>query len=654
MSPLHKLFIIFPIALVTFLPLCTHALTWSATNSGSGSWTNVTTSANGQVVAAIQGKVVYISTDAGTSWSSSTPSATTSSLSRIVASNDGSKLLVSGDNDYLYLSTNTGSSWSQIRPVGSTTKAWFGVGMSGDGTVMVANVSKSSGGEHVYVSTDSGATWIERQPTTTAWWLGANVSDDGSTIVVTDGGAGSNPGYVYTSTDGGVTWSRRLFDSLWWDAVLSADGSIVLTGDYDERIHVSQNGGTSFSTTTVSSSIIEEMAMSDDGSKIVVNDSLNNTLYLSTTTGSTLVRETDMDGTLWGTITSSANGLIVYVEPYGAGPIWKGEALPPSISSVATTSGTSTATVTWTSDLIGNSVVTYGTTSSYGATTSAGTGTTSHSVSLTGLDTCTEYHFKVLTTENDYLQTGSSSDDTFTTSGSCFARNASEIQQDISDGQISVAGGVATSTTQVTFNVDYSIVAGSASIAFPAGTNLTKTGGGSIDFLNVTVTDVTSSIQNTYVGDIAGAVSVGITSANLTFSQNATITIPVNSSYNGQTLNVYYQNEGASDWNLETSCTVSAGSCVFTVTHATTFSAGDEPVAQSSGGGGGGGRRSLSATDDVIETEATTIEGIVTEEVAVLSLAQRITMLQKIVALLKQVLALREQLRLLTQQSIVL
>jgi hypothetical protein len=87
---------------------------------------------------------------------------------------------------------------------------------------------------------------------------------------------------------------------------------------------------------------------------------------------------------------------------------------PPVISSVSVTPGTTTATVTWTTDEASSSLVDYGPTTGYGSTQTGSSGVTSHIVYLTGLSASTTYHFRVRSTDaasNEAVGT----DGTFTT-----------------------------------------------------------------------------------------------------------------------------------------------------------------------------------------------------------------------------------------------
>lgn len=494
--------------------------------------------------------------------------------------------------------------------------------------VLVTAVQTTGGGGHVYVSTNSGATWTETQPTTTAEWIAVTVSADGSKIAVID----FDFGFVYTSTDYGTTWTERYYDYVWWDIVSSADGSKLFLNDMWDTMHVSVDSGANWSTSTVSGVEFSYMTVSFNGERVAVSDYYDGVLT-STTTGATWTVETDMSGCSCDFIAGSDDGLVLYVSDNTT--VWRGVAGAPQFSSVATSTGTSTATITWSTNLSGTSIVNYGTTDSLGIK-ATGVGTTSHNITLTGLDTCTTYHYQLESTESNYSQVGTSSLATFTTSGDCYGSTGADIELDIDGGQITVTGGNPNNTTAVTFNVPYSVVAGGASITFPSGTVLTRSDAGAMDLLNFTINNVTSALQSAYVGDIAGAISVGLTNLNLSFTQNATLTIPVSTTYNGQTLNVYSQQEGSSTWDLETTCLVTSGQCVFLANHATTFSAGDEPqeaVSQSSGSGGGTRIKTIPREESIVGPVLANIDP-----------DSRTGILLRIIEILKQVIELQKRL----------
>ncbi|MDB5265327.1 MAG: hypothetical protein JWM39_40 [Parcubacteria group bacterium] len=68
---------------------------------------------------------------------------------------------------------------------------------------------------------------------------------------------------------------------------------------------------------------------------------------------------------------------------------------PPVISSIASTSSATAATITWTTNEAASSTVAYGTTTGYGTASSSSPFVTSHTITLTGLTASTVYHYQI-------------------------------------------------------------------------------------------------------------------------------------------------------------------------------------------------------------------------------------------------------------------
>lgn len=83
----------------------------------------------------------------------------------------------------------------------------------------------------------------------------------------------------------------------------------------------------------------------------------------------------------------------------GAGPEGEGDGVTdstkPVITSVSASVSTTSATISWTTDEAANSSVAYGTSTSMSSRTASSTRATSRSISLTGLDSSTLYHYNV-------------------------------------------------------------------------------------------------------------------------------------------------------------------------------------------------------------------------------------------------------------------
>jgi hypothetical protein len=95
-------------------------------------------------------------------------------------------------------------------------------------------------------------------------------------------------------------------------------------------------------------------------------------------------------------------------------------------------------------------------------------------------------------------------------------------------------------------------------------------GTSTIDLTQFRTIDNTIEIQ-TSLDRTLKSIQIGIPNSNLTFSIPITITIPVGTNYNNQTLQVVFQREGDTSWSDETTCLILNGNCTFQTTHATTF-----------------------------------------------------------------------------------
>lgn len=161
-----------------------------------------------------------------------------------------------------------------------------------------------------------------------------------------------------------------------------------------------------------------------------------------------------------------------------------------------------------------------------------------------------------------------------------------QLDELVTLGYVTVQGQ-ANNTTQATFSrqvvVEISTSQGTAQVSTPSQTVTTKSGGGSLDFTQLSAADATGSVSGISGQSALTAIRYGIADITLSFDQNVTITLPVGSTYNGSTLNVYRSNSSSSGWSLLTTCTVSSGNCSFTTTSASYFAA----TRAASGGGGG-------------------------------------------------------------------
>ncbi len=165
----------------------------------------------------------------------------------------------------------------------------------------------------------------------------------------------------------------------------------------------------------------------------------------------------------------------------------------PVISNVQSTGiTTSSATISWSTNEAGNSVVEYGTTTSYGFTQTNPAMTTSHSISLSGLLPSTTYHYRVKSTDESE-NTGVSEDYTFTTN--IFTNEQLSVSRDLP----SIAGANSPINVELTVDVNENNKPSLyiLSEAIPEGFTVVSTDGGSYD-------DVTRTLEwrvVTYVED---------------------------------------------------------------------------------------------------------------------------------------------------------
>lgn len=154
------------------------------------------------------------------------------------------------------------------------------------------------------------------------------------------------------------------------------------------------------------------------------------------------------------------------------------------------------------------------------------------------------------------------------------------------------SGSPSTSTPSVTVVEQVTINAGSNQVIIPAGTVITKDGGGNFDATQLAAAAVTASLASGLAGTtVDGVVQWGIPGLGLAFNPAITIKISVGTGLNGMTLNIQRSSSLTAGWTTTglgaTTCVVSSGICQFTTTNASYF--GASHTQSSSGGSSGGG-----------------------------------------------------------------
>ncbi len=124
--------------------------------------------------------------------------------------------------------------------------------------------------------------------------------------------------------------------------------------------------------------------------------------------------------------------------------------------------------------------------------------------------------------------------------------------------------------SSITYSEEFSYDSpdGYFSLLFPAGTVVTKTGGGTFDIAEWYAEIVDSNNERVIL-----KLRFGVPDIDLTFSNNVTITFNVGTEYNGQTLNIFSRSDGGDDgWEpMGVDCNVVGGSCSFDTDHASYF-----------------------------------------------------------------------------------
>ena len=179
--------------------------------------------------------------------------------------------------------------------------------------------------------------------------------------------------------------------------------------------------------------------------------------------------------------------------------------------------------------------------------------------------------------------------------------NPTDLGQLFTDHIFQEASGTSiTSTPSVTVTqpviIDMPSTGGTSTVSIPAGTIITKIGGGSFDETLISAGDENPALLSGFGSGtvVDGALHWGITNLGLTFSQPIQISIFVGNSHNGETLNISRSISSNAGWTSDgispTTCVVTSGLCSFTATKASYYTAshiGSSSSGSTSGGGGG-------------------------------------------------------------------
>lgn len=267
-------------------------------------WSSIACSADGsRLVAGTYGSGIYLSTDGGYTWSPGSAPTTNSTCSSVVSSADGTRLAAL-DNGYVYISADAGITWTSNQLSSSSLDA---LASSADGTELVVTAA----GGVVYASENAGMSWSS-QTLPGVSGLSVASSADGTKLV-----AASGTGTIFSSTNSGATWqiSGAPTNRIWVSIASSADGTKLVAGA-DEAIFTSMDSGTTWTSNSIPDGLISCVAVSADGTKmaavtengvIPVGGSPDGIILISTNSGVTWTSSLSPDGT-WRGLASSADG----------------------------------------------------------------------------------------------------------------------------------------------------------------------------------------------------------------------------------------------------------------------------------------------------------------------------------------------------------
>ena len=279
--------------------------TTDTSNSGNSDWVSITSSADGNKLAAVDnGGYIWTSVNSGLTWNEAlnTSIDPDTPWQSITSSADGSKLVAGTDGGYIWTSLDYGITWIPADGNNGTTNTfghnWESMTSSADGSKLVA-LDGNFGG-YIWTSIDSGLTWnaidgldengelngeTDTSVNGNSYWKSITSSADGSKLAAVD-----LVDYIWTSTDSGLTWN-------------AIDG-LDENGNPNNETDTSIVGGEQYWRGITSSANGQKLAAVDSNGYIWMSSDYGTTWIPSDGTNGT----SDTSGHTWYFITSSADG----------------------------------------------------------------------------------------------------------------------------------------------------------------------------------------------------------------------------------------------------------------------------------------------------------------------------------------------------------
>lgn len=508
-NPSTQLIFVFSL-LLSFITLPTSSAldTWTAV-TGPGAdqtetrqWVGVASSSDGSRLAASSYEAVWLSSNSGVTWTLSNPA--DANYRGIASSSDGSKLLLaSSNNTKLQRSTDSGATWSQLS--NSVTQSWHKVASSADGEVLAA---AGLHGTALYVSTNGGTSWSAKD---IGNWNGIAISDNGATMV-----AVASSRAIYVSTDSGTTWNNRETARGWADVSISNDGTKIIASVGEGKIYRSIDSGTTWEVLPNSPTKKHlSVACSSDCSTIIAGTNWEFVHY-SSDSGASWHSSTTQIGWI-NDVALSDDGSKAFAAPYGQRFYLSAKAAPPAPTiGAVTATGATTATVSFTapSGNGGSSITSYTATSNPGGITGSITQAGSGTITVTGLTPSTSYTFTVKATNSIDTSSASSASASITTnvSAPAFTLSSSSESKTVNTAltgyTISSTGGAIASyaispaaPAGLTFNTTTGLLSGTPTSVAPATA------------YTITATNATSSTTQTFTLTVTAVPVVATNSA---------------------------------------------------------------------------------------------------------------------------------------------
>ena len=165
-----------------------YGMTWATTTAPSGAWSRIATSYDGGSLIAVRTNNIFTSGDYGASWTAQ-PELGTRNWTSVDVSADGRMMIASAMDGVLFITRDAGATWSSVYPGASSGTVDLGdAAVSGDGRIMMAALYDNRNFiQGLYVSQDGGVNWPS-QPATTSnqgnRFVNTQINYDGSMAVV--------------------------------------------------------------------------------------------------------------------------------------------------------------------------------------------------------------------------------------------------------------------------------------------------------------------------------------------------------------------------------------------------------------------------------------------------------------------------------------